>query len=199
MVGEGWIECYAIAANPDRKSATRMSPRLALYTFGQFLRPSEDPANDGFHARNDLNFAAAEKAPGFLARSGYEGEPGPAPWGEQVYPRFHRDNGDGWAPSTLSLWTDPESAMAFIYSGIHAEAMRHGRDWFEKPAWPPLVLWWVDAGHTPDWAEGVARLEHLADHGPTAQAFTFKEAFDAGGRPMDIDKGHVRELIARPA
>ena len=31
--------------------------------------------------------------------------------------------GDGWTPATLSLWRDLESAMAFSYAGLHAEAV----------------------------------------------------------------------------
>lgn len=53
--------------------------RLALYTFGLFSRPAQDPANDGFYLRNDPIFAAIEHAPGFIARSGYATDPGPEP------------------------------------------------------------------------------------------------------------------------
>src|SRR5688572_79781 len=115
--------------------------RIALYTFGVFRRPADDPANRGFHDRNDVNFEAVEASAGFIARSGYEDEPGPASWGEHVYPRFYVERGDGHSPSTLSLWTDLESPMAFSYAGIHAEALKHGRDWFVRPEWPPYVLW----------------------------------------------------------
>ncbi|MEI2385991.1 DUF3291 domain-containing protein [Breoghania sp. JC706] len=176
-----------------------MPARLALFTFGQFRMPAEDPANDGFHERNDPILAAADTAEGFIARSGYADEPGPECWGEQVYPRFHRDNGDDWAPATLSLWRDAESVMAFTYSDIHNEAMRHARDWFDKPGWPPLVLWWVADDHTPDWAEAVVRHEHLADHGPTPHAFTFKAFFDAVGAPQSVDQDRVRDLIRQRA
>jgi len=34
---------------------------VALYTFGQFILPSEHPDNRGFHDRNDANLAAVEK------------------------------------------------------------------------------------------------------------------------------------------
>ena len=55
--------------------------RLALYNFGMFKLAASDPANQGFHDRNDPNFLAAEQADGFIARSGYEDEPGPAELG----------------------------------------------------------------------------------------------------------------------
>jgi hypothetical protein len=170
--------------------------RLAVYNFGMFRQPSAHESNDGFHARNDLNFATAEASAGFIARSGHEGEPGPESWGLQVYPRFYVERGDGWSPATLSLWRDLPSLMAFTYAGIHAEAMRHAREWFVEPEWPSHVLWWVADDHRPDWAEGVARLERLHDHGPSADAFSFKTAFDPGGAPTRADRNAVRQLIA---
>jgi len=170
-----------------------MMRQLALYNFSMFRVPSDQPANRGFHDRNDRNFQIAEASDGFIARSGYADEPGPESWGEQVYPRFHVDNGDGWAPSTLSLWRDLASPMAFSYAGFHAETMRHGREWFPHQDWPPYVLWWVEA--RPEWRDGVQRLEHLHDHGASAVAFSFKEAFDAEGRPVAIDRAEVKRKM----
>jgi len=174
---------------------TGLKNKLALYTFGIFIRPSEDPANDGFHHRNDPILDAVEKAPGFLARSGYDGDPGPSSWGPQVYPRFYEERGDGWSPATLSLWTDLESPMAFSYFGLHAEALAHGREWFQKGDWPPLVLWWIDGDHVPDWTEAVERHEALHDRGPSAYAFTFKQPFDAAGEPTRIDRARIKSLV----
>lgn len=129
---------------------------LALYTFGIFARPAEDPANDGFRDLNDPVFATVDRAPGLIARSGYASDPGPQPWGPEVYPRAYHERGDGWSPATLSLWTDAESVWAFTYSGLHAAAMRRGRDWFHKPAWPPYALWWHDSAAPPDLGRGRA-------------------------------------------
>ena len=170
---------------------------LALYTFGQFRLPSAAPENDGFHARNDRNFAAAEASAGFVARSGYADEPGPESWGRQVYPRFHVERGDGWAPSTLSLWSGIDAAMAFSYGGIHAEALRHGQEWFVEPRWPPYAAWWTEA--RPDWAEAIIRHEHLADHGSTIFAFDFKMPFDASGQVTKVDTAAIRELVRENA
>jgi hypothetical protein len=168
-----------------------MASRLALYNFGMFRRPSGDPANRGFHDRNDPNLRAAEASDGFIARSGYPDEAGPPSWGVQVFPRFHVDNGDGWAPSTLSLWQDLASPMAFAYDGIHAEALSRAGDWFVRGHWPRYVIWWVAADHVPDWSEGVDRFEALHDHGPTRHAFDFKHAFDAAGNPVVVDRAAV--------
>jgi hypothetical protein len=169
--------------------------RLALYTFGIFAARSEDPINRGFHDRNDVNLRNVELSDGFIARSGYDGDPGPACWGKQVYPRFYVERGDGWSPSTLSLWEDLASPMAYTYGGIHAEAMHHGCEWFVKPAWPPLVLWWVGADHVPTWQEAVTRHETSHGMGPASGAFHFKTAFAADGTPLSVDHEAVRRKI----
>lgn len=167
---------------------------LALYTFGQFIEPADNPSNDGFRELNDPVFAFADDTPGLIARSGYASDEGPSSWGEEVYPRFYDDRGDGWAPATLSLWHDMESLYAFTYSGLHAEALKRGREWFKRPSWPPLVLWWHDQQEFPIWFEGVERIEYLQDNGPSSYAFTFKEAFDEGGNPMELDRARVRAV-----
>ncbi len=173
-----------------------VNARLALYTFGIFSAPSDDPINDGFHKRNDPILAAVDHAPGFVARSGYAGEPGPEPWGDEVYPRFYSERGDGWSPATLSIWIDLESAMAFAYFGVHAEALTHGREWFLQPQWPPYVAWWISGGHVPTWADAVVRHEHLHDRGSSAFAFNFKSPFDAEGRGSTIDRDRMKSIAA---
>ena len=143
--------------------------------------------------REPLNFEAATRAVGFVARSGYAGEPGPESWGEQAFPRFLQAGQTG-AVSSLSLWQDIESLMAFTYAGVHAEALKHARHWNEKQAWPPLVLFWVAPGPVPSWTEAVRRFELLADKGPTSEAFNFKTTFSAKGVPHAIDRDLVKAL-----
>ncbi|WP_333830579.1 DUF3291 domain-containing protein [Pararhodobacter sp.] len=167
---------------------------LALYTFGMFARPSADPVNDGFHALNDRVLLSVDQAEGMIARSGYASDPGPASWGPEVYPRFYEERGDGWSPATLSLWTDLEAMFAFTYSGLHAAALSRGREWFEKPAWPPLAIWWHRNAGYPTWADAVRRHEHLHDFGPTATAFTFKAPFHEQGAPVRLDKARIQAL-----
>lgn len=171
---------------------------LAVYTFAQFRTRADDPSNDDFFEHEPSIWAAMERAEGFIARSGYEDEPGPDSWGEQVFPKYWQDNGDGWAPSTISLWHDLESALAAIYRGPHADILRLGH-LFVKEAidYPPYVLWWVENGHQPDWDEAVERLELLGDNGPSAAAFTFKSAFDADGRTVSVDGGRSRDIAQR--
>lgn len=164
---------------------------LALYTFGQFKRPSEDPANDDFHALNDPIFELSDETPGMIGRSGYAMDGTPS-WGPEVYPRFHVENGDGWAPATLSLWVDIEHLFAFTYFGLHAQALKRGAEWFHPPTWPPLVLWWTHA--QPTWAEGVARMHSLHDNGPGPGHFTFKHPYSPDGTATRIDKTRIQSI-----
>lgn len=169
--------------------------RLAVYTFEIFREPAESPVNQGFYDRNERNFHAAETSDGFVGRSGYADAPGPDSWGVQVYPRFYVERGDFWSPSTLSLWRDLPSAMAYSYGPIHAEAMRHARDWFVPATWPPYALWWTPPGALPDWTEAVRRHALLHENGPTPEAFDFKTPFDPEGRPTSIDRAALKHLI----
>ena len=171
---------------------------LALYTFGIFKKPSDDKVNEGFHIRNDPLLKLVDSTPGMIARSGYDGEPGPTSWGMQVYPRFYVEQGDGWSPSTLSVWRNLESVFAFVYFGLHAEALAQGREWFQKPERPPYVFWWIKAGDNPTWADGVKRLEYLHDLGPSAFAFNFKNSFDAEGKSVDLDRSRAKMFAAKP-
>lgn len=139
--------------------------QLALYTFGIFRLPADHRVNDGFRVPNDPVFASVDRAEGLIARSGYASDDDPNSWGTEIYPRFYREQGDGWSPATLSLWRDLESVFAFTYSGLHAQALARGREWFAKSTWPPFVLWWHESVMRPQWAEGAARLEHLHDDG----------------------------------
>ncbi|MCF1485486.1 MULTISPECIES: DUF3291 domain-containing protein [Rhizobium/Agrobacterium group] len=167
---------------------------LALYNFGLHVAPSGDPAIQGFVDREPLNFEAATRSTGFIDRSGYEGEPGSESWGVQVFPRFMEGSGFTSGPSSLSLWQDPETLMAFSYNGVHADALKHARHWNVKQTWPSLVLWWVPVGSRPQWSDGVERLEHLADHGPTPFGFTFKQAFAEDGTSYHLDRARIKQL-----
>ena len=155
----------------------------------------ESDAIKGFREREPLNFEAAERASGFVARSGYPGEPGPESWGEQVFPRYLAGSGFSSAPSSLSLWTDLESLMAFSYFGLHAEALKNARRWNVKQSWPAMVLFWVPAGQRPSWAEAVERFEALADLGPNPAGFSFRSAFNQSGEPAHVDHARVKELV----
>lgn len=172
---------------------------LAVYNFGLHVDAYDSPRVEGFRLREPLNFEAARRAEGYVGRSGYDGEPGPESWGEKVYPRFIQDSGFEDAPSSLSLWSGLEALVAFTYIGVHADALKHARNWNQRQAWPALVLWWVAEGTHPAWADGAERLESLHDEGSTPYAFTFKAPFCPDGNAIAIDRDTVKAIAGRNA
>src|SRR4029078_11064317 len=75
-------------------------------------------------------------------------------------------------------WRSREDLWEFVYRSQHLDFLRRRRDWFEQPSEPTLVLWWVPAGHIPSMDKALVRLEQLRAHGPTPQAFTFRQPFE---------------------
>ncbi len=174
--------------------ADKTAPKLALYTFGLFMEEDDHPANDSFWELNDRIFAIVDRCKGLIARSGYEGEDGPESWGREVFPHFAREHGRETAPSTLSLWESIEAAMAFAYSGLHAEALRRGREWNIKPAWPPYAAWWWPHDAPPEWSDAVRLHKRLHDNGPSPEVLTFKSPFGPQGDGVTLDRGEIRRL-----
>ncbi len=166
---------------------------LAIYNFALPRESFDAPGFEGFDLREPLNFQAAEEAEGFVARSNYDDD-GAGPWGEQVFPRFIDGTGFDRGLSSLSVWRDIESLMAFTYSGVHAEALKNRHHWMRKQKWPSLVLWWVEEGNLPRWKEAVERFEFLHDNGVSGYAFDFKRPFAPDGAPLTIDRRKFRML-----
>jgi len=87
----------------------------------------------------------------------------------------------------MSVWESVEALFDFVYRSDHRGIMVGRRAWFEKPEGPYQVLWWVERGMQPSVEEGLKRLDHLARHGPTPYAFTFKKLYPAGAaEPLDL-------------
>jgi hypothetical protein len=77
----------------------------------------------------------------------------------------------------MSVWRDVESLNKYVYGSDHLGIMRRRREWFERMRDAFFVLWWVPMGHRPSIAEAIAKLDVLRAKGPTADAFTFRQAF----------------------
>ena len=78
----------------------------------------------------------------------------------------------------LTVWEDVKSLWDYVYKTDHVEFLRRRTEWFEVESHAMLVMWWVPAGHNPTPAEGVERLEHLREHGPSPYAFSFRDNYD---------------------
>lgn len=151
---------------------------LAQLNVARLLAPIDSPRLAEFVAQLDEINALAEASPGFVWRFTGDARDG----GASV-------PGDPRMIFSLSVWRDPESLHQFVYRSLHARPMAGRRAWFERPAGPNLVLWWVPEGHRPDLAEALERLARLARDGAGAEAFDFKHCYDAAGREISVRPG----------
>ncbi|MGW1607311.1 DUF3291 domain-containing protein [Streptomyces eurythermus] len=170
-------------------------PQLALYTFGVLKSPLADPApaTQEFYDIGGAVYRKFSRQPGYLAHAeAADGARGVlfgadwGAWGEFAVPSWYdkgRTAQTTALATTLSLWTGLRPAFDAVYTGLHREALKRRYDWFERSAHPNHVFWWVSDGVIPTWRDGVARLEHLHDHGSAPRAFTFRRSFAADGTP----------------
>ncbi len=142
---------------------------LAQLNIARLLAPLDSPQLAGFVARLAAVNALADAAPGFVWRF-------QTPEGDATAVRHYDDDR---ILVNFSVWEDAEVLHEFVFGTLHAEVMRHRREWFERMELPFTVLWWVPGGHRPTIAEAVDRLEQLRRHGPTAAAFTFRQRHPA--------------------
>jgi hypothetical protein len=144
---------------------------LAQLNIGIIKGPMDSPVMAGFAANLERINALAERSPGFLWR--LQSGAGDA---TAIRP-FEQEN----ILVNMSVWRDVESLKKYVYNSAHVEVMRRRREWFERMPEAFLVLWWVPKDHRPNVAEAVAKLELLRLKGPTAEAFTFRQAFPSPG------------------
>jgi len=113
---------------------------------------------------------AAEASPGFIWRHA-AGEDG-----------SHHLAPDGVTLVGVSTWESYEALHSFVYRSAHGGLLRDSRRTGARTDRPATALWWVAAGEHPDVDVALARLRHLARHGPTPRAFSMRVRFDAAGR-----------------
>ncbi|MGC2031190.1 MAG: DUF3291 domain-containing protein [Steroidobacteraceae bacterium] len=140
---------------------------LAQLNIGIIKGPMDSPVMADFAAGLPRINALADQSPGFVWR--LQTEAGDA---TAIRPFDDED-----LLLNMSVWRDVESLNAYVYGSAHVDLMRRRREWFERMREAFLVLWWVSRGHRPSVAEAIARLELLRAKGPTAEAFTFRQAF----------------------
>jgi hypothetical protein len=144
---------------------------IAQMNVATALYPLEDPGMAEFVGQLDQINALAEASPGFVWRLKSEG--GNATDIQMTSdPKFIIN---------MSVWSSIEALFDFVYRTAHRGVMTQRRQWFQPPTGAYQVLWWVAAGTAPTAQEGLARLAQLDRHGPTAQAFTFKQKFPPPG------------------
>ncbi len=153
---------------------TQPSYHLAQINIGRMLAPLDDPQMAGFVNQLDPLNALADQSPGFVWRLQDEA-------GDATSIRVFDDER---ILVNMSVWESLEALQDYVYRSRHLGPLRDRKQWFEVPRAPHLALWWIPAGHRPTPEEGKARLEHLQRHGPSSEAFTFKQPFPAPSEMM---------------
>lgn len=142
---------------------------LAQANVARMRAPLDDPLMADFVAQLAPINALADRSPGFVWRM--QGDEGDA--------TAIRAFDDDRILFNMSVWTSIEALHEYVYASAHLAPFRDRRKWFETQRTPSFVLWWVPAGHVPSVDEAKERLEQLQQHGPSANAFTFKVCFAA--------------------
>src|SRR5918995_2013701 len=153
-------------------------PRVAFTTFAILMKPYGTPETQGYDDLTSAAFEAAEDSPGFIARAKETPDQSHltnfvrdwGEWGRFDVPRFYTggrtDETDSRA-GTLSVWTDVDSVLSFVYTGFHRMLLRRRHEWFRKPEWPSYAMWWVSDDAYPTWTDACYRLENPWDNRPT--------------------------------
>jgi hypothetical protein len=146
---------------------------LVHFNLGMAKHPLDHPGMAGFVGQIDSVNRLAATSPGFVWMAA-DGEAGDA---AAVF-------GSALALANISTWRSVEELFRFVYGGLHGDALSQRRAWFEPVRGPAYALWWVPQGYRPNWVEAKERLQTLATHGPTRDAFTFRAAFAPDGLPL---------------
>jgi hypothetical protein len=143
---------------------------LAQLNVGTLRYPLDDPRSRGFTSMLDTLNAVADQAPGFV-------------W------RLVDDGGnDATAIQTslgadvivnMSVWESRAGLWDYVYRSGHLDVLRRRAEWFELPRSAFQAMWWIPAGHVPTVEEAVERLELLRAHGPSSNAFGFRDEYTA--------------------
>lgn len=142
---------------------------LAQINIARFRLPPEHVANRDFMDALDAVNAVAEASDGFIWRLTGDGNDA----------TDIAVTDDPQIIANMSVWRDLDALAAFVYRDPdHLAIMRRRKEWFDHIA-IYQALWWVTAGHRPSVAEGMDRIATLAAHGPSPEAFTFKQPFAA--------------------
>ena len=142
---------------------------LAQINIGRLKHPVDDPRVGEFMDNLDPINEIAEQSPGFVWR--LKDDSGNA--------TAIRAFDDALILPNLTVWDSIDALKSYVFKSDHARFLRQRREWFlPMEDLPVLTMWWIPAGHTPSLDEAKQRIDHLAEHGPTGHAFTFRSTFD---------------------
>ena len=140
---------------------------IAQMNVGRALYPLDDPRMADFMDNLALINGLGEATVGFVWR--LADEDGAGATSIKAYD-------DPNIIINLTVWENLDALYAFTYKSDHGKYFARRREWFDRDN-SHLVIWYIPAGELPTPEEGKARLEYLAQHGPTPYAFNFKQRY----------------------
>ena len=140
---------------------------IAQINVANALAEMDSDIMKGFVSRLDEINALADAAPGFVWRLQSEE-------GDSTNIRVFENP---LLLVNMSVWETVEDLKAYVYKSFHVELIRDRAAWFSAMGKPHQALWWVPAGHIPTTEEAKEKLEHIREHGPSKEAFTFGKMF----------------------
>jgi hypothetical protein len=141
---------------------------LAQLNIGRAVAPLDSEQLADFMNRLDEINDLAERSPGYVWR--LKDDAGNA--------TNIKISDDPLVIINLTVWESIDDLFGFVYRSDHKDVFARRFEWFERWQGPSVVLWWQPADEMPTTAEAMRRLDLLVRHGPTPQAFTFKQRFD---------------------
>jgi hypothetical protein len=141
---------------------------LAQLNIAILKEPLDSPLLADFVANLDRINSLAEASPGFIWRLKTDAGNATA----------FRPLGDNTIVN-MSVWKDIASLQQYVYRSSHAGIMSRRKEWFDRMPEAFMVLWWVMDSHQLDLNEALDKLDYLRQHGPTPEAFTFRNQFPA--------------------
>ena len=73
--------------------------------------------------------------------------------------------------ANLSVWETIADLQSYVFQTVHTGFYRKRAQWFAPLVGPHFVMWWIEPGHRPNFAEGAAKLAQLAKDGPGEGVF----------------------------
>lgn len=146
----------------------------------------ESPEVIFFFSQLQSIFAAAHESPGLKWHAhGARGPDGSYVKLEHFFGLNTTHERDNPHVMTMAGWDSFKSFHSFAYRNrLHVEGMKTLRHWIDRSEGPTLVLWWAPAGHHVTLEEGWERLARLRKAGPSQDAFTLQDRYDAPNTGM---------------
>jgi hypothetical protein len=164
---------------------TKAAQHLAQFNIARIRYPLNDPRMAEFADNVNLVNGLADQIEGFVWRLQDE-------TGHAMHMRVY---GDPRILPNLSVWENVQALERFVWKTLHRRFYLRRQEWFVPIDGPPLVMWWIPAGHRPNLEEGVERLDELKAHGPSARAFGWEGLAEAQ-LWKTARKGEMREVAA---